>query len=1045
MDKKNRMRFIYAKHRSAAPVDESVMLFESFHGKEISDSPLAMARALLSMPADTLLPGGLKVSELKLYFSTNDIERGSDALKKLGLDTRISPVHIHSEEYAKLLATAGLLVNNSSFPSYIVRREGQKYLQTWHGTPWKTLGRSMKGELASIHNSQHNFIQASHLLFPNDFTREVMMRDYVLDDIYTGKVITHGYPRNSVFCDTEKAAEIKKLCGDGGFSTLAYMPTWRGQDNRNIETGSFVDDTLLQLRAMDAALADDQKLYVNLHPIVQTAIDLSGFTHIFPFPEDVEKYEFINSMDALITDYSSVFFDYSITGKPVILFTYDYDNYASERGMYFGIEELPFARVDTLDALTEMFRTRFYEKISYADDKNYFDRFIQYDTKTAAADLMRYMLTCSADGPYSGEAAGGLKIEDYSFNGEKPRRVVNCREIAGRLDMDIVAKDLGPGDVAVFHQAGFDPKAGDRLKELYDGKFPYVFTTEAVPQTMAESRSASKAVRADVKERNLRRQVGGIKIEKAVDYKLPRIELLKIRTSGSKVFLTMSAGGIGTAKRVALEYRSGIDSVSHDMDFTVSQKGAEDQTVEASMDMSALRRGCLYWDIYVTAEKDGESYDYSIMLSRRMRKRLRRGFYQCELGDYIAFPHISLSRSLAFTLREKSRYDNRATRFKEVAVPVWSIVWSRLNRKRRIWLVFEKFCSAAQDNGYYFFKYCMENLPADRKKDIYYVIDKNTDDYEKLKPYGGQVLQFMSFRHLLYAINARVYVGSDSRKHLYAWRPKPNLISIRMASRPIHFLQHGVTALKRTDGLFGAKGSSPMTHITTTSDYEQHIMDEFWGYSPSNAPVLGFTRWDVLEDKSDPGEKTILVMPTWRAWLEEKPEEDFIASDYFRNYMDMLGSEKLSSCLKENGVKLIFFIHPKFKDYLGRFSSPSENIELVQFGSRPLNDIMMKCQMLVTDYSSVCWDVYYMGKPVIFYQFDYDMYMEVHGSYLDMEHELFGDRYTELDDVIEGIRAGIENGFEESGRAKEMRGKYFKYIDSDNSKRTYEYLRKKGY
>lgn len=1033
MDKKNRMRFTYAKYYTGAPVDKSVILFESFHGKEISDSPLAMARAFLDMPADTLLDNGLKASDMKLYFSTNDLDRDKAKIEDLGLEEYISLVHIHSDEYARLLATAGLLINNSSFPSYIVRREGQKYLQTWHGTPWKTLGRSMKGELVTMHNSQHNFIQASHLLFPNEFTKTAIMHDYVLDDIYTGKVITYGYPRNSVFCDKEKAAEIKKYCGNENFSTLAYMPTWRGQDNRNIETGEYVEDTLIQLRAMDEALADDQKLYVNLHPIVQSDIDLNGFKHIYPFPNDVEKYEFINSMDALITDYSSVFFDYSITGKPVILFTYDYDNYTSERGMYFGIEELPFARVDTLEELSEMFRTKSYEKLSYANDKAYFDKFIKYDTMTAASDLMRYMLTGDE---------GNLKIEDYSFNAEKPRRIVNCKEVPGRLDMDILAKWLGKDDVAVFHQSGFDNKAGERLLDLYDGKFPYVFTTEAVPQTMAESRSGSKTVKADVKERNLRRQIGGLTVSKVVNNKLARAELLKIKTAGSKVTIDIKASGIGEVKAVTLEYRSDLESITHDMDFRVTGSG-DSCIIEASMDMSVMKHGCLYWDIYVMAGDEG--YNYPIMLSRKMRKTLRRGYFQCELGDYIAFPHISLSRSLAFTLREKGLYDDRATRLREVLVPVWSIIWSRLNRKRHIWLVFEKFCSAAQDNGFYFFKWCMENLPADKKKDIYYVIDKNSRDYENVKPYADHVLQFMSFRHLLYAINAKVYVGSDSRKHLYAWRPKPNLISIRMAAKPIHFLQHGVTALKRTDVLFGAKGSSPMTHITTTSDYEQRIMDEFWGYSPANAPVLGFTRWDVLEDKSTPDEKLILVMPTWRAWLEEKPEEDFIASDYFRNYMEMLGDERLNACLKENGVKLVFFIHPKFKDYLGRFSAPSDNIELVQFGSKPLNEIMMKCQMLVTDYSSVCWDVYYMGKPVIFYQFDYDMYMEVHGSYLDMEHELFGDRYTELDDVIEGIRAAIENGFEESDLAKEMRPKYFKYIDSDNSKRTYEYLRKKGY
>ena len=161
--------------------------------------------------------------------------------------------------------------------------------------------------------------------------------------------------------------------------------------------------------------------------------------------------------------------------------------------------------------------------------------------------------------------------------------------------------------------------------------------------------------------------------------------------------------------------------------------------------------------------------------------------------------------------------------------------------------------------------------------------------------------------------------------------------------------------------------------------------------------------------------------------------------------MDMLADKSLADCLSKNNVKLIFFIHPKFKDFLSQFSAASDNIEFVQFGSRPLNEIMMHCSMLVTDYSSVCWDVYYMGKPVVFYQFDYDMYMENHGSYLDMETELFGERYTELPDLIASLERNIENGFRESDKAKEMRPRYFEYIDNENSKRTYEYLKSRGY
>ena len=100
--------------------------------------------------------------------------------------------------------------------------------------------------------------------------------------------------------------------------------------------------------------------------------------------------------------------------------------------------------------------------------------------------------------------------------------------------------------------------------------------------------------------------------------------------------------------------------------------------------------------------------------------------------------------------------------------------------------------------------------------------------------------------------------------------------------------------------------------------------------------------------------------------------------------------------------------------------------------------------MLITDYSSVCWDVYYLGKPVLFYQFDYDMYDQAHGSYLDMEQELFGERYTEYEDLLLGIEKQIKNNFTEEQKYKELRNHYFTYIDNENSKRTYQYISSKS-
>src|SRR5699024_1033613 len=144
--------------------------------------------------------------------------------------------------------------------------------------------------------------------------------------------------------------------------------------------------------------------------------------------------------------------------------------------------------------------------------------------------------------------------------------------------------------------------------------------------------------------------------------------------------------------------------------------------------------------------------------------------------------------------------------------------------------------------------------------------------------------------------------------------------------------------------------------------------------------------------------------------------------------------------LKENNVKLVFYIHPKFKDYLSEFNVSGENLELIPFGTEPLNEIMKKCSMLITDYSSVCWNVYYLAKPVLFYQFDYDVYMQVHGSYLDMEHALFGERYIKYEELIDGIKKYVKNDFEEEKKYAEMRDYYFEYRDNNNSKRTYQYI-----
>ena len=136
-----------------------------------------------------------------------------------------------------------------------------------------------------------------------------------------------------------------------------------------------------------------------------------------------------------------------------------------------------------------------------------------------------------------------------------------------------------------------------------------------------------------------------------------------------------------------------------------------------------------------------------------------------------------------------------------ISRPVW--------RKKRIWVMFEKYCASAQDNGFVFFRYCMENPEVKERKRIFYILDRNSPQWAETEKYRENIIPFMSFRHIFYMLAASLYVASDSRIHGYLWQPKPNLISREINRHKIFFLQHGVLGLKRVEDLFAETAFVP--------------------------------------------------------------------------------------------------------------------------------------------------------------------------------------------------------------------------------------------
>lgn len=370
-----RAKIKYTKYYEKLSIKEQEILIESYSGSSISGNGYQLLLAILEET---------RLDNYKIYVAVQKKAHEEIALylKEKGI-TRPILVETHSKQYVKCLATCKYLINNSTFPSYFIKKDGQIYYNSWHGTPLKTLGRSIASSPNEIGNTQRNFFMADYLLYPNRFTFEHMKEDYMLDNFYKGKYVLSGYPRNGAFYDDAMKQAIREEMEVEEKKVICYMPTWRGTLDSKNNQEQYIN-IMFYLYKIDKALKEDQIMYVKLHNYVSSIIDFRVFKRIKPFPSKYETYEFLSIADCLITDYSSVFFDFANTGKKIILFAYDKKEYLQDRGMYLDMDTLPFPIVESVtDLITELNDLQNYK--SYDD---FVKTYCTYDSNDASKKIV---------------------------------------------------------------------------------------------------------------------------------------------------------------------------------------------------------------------------------------------------------------------------------------------------------------------------------------------------------------------------------------------------------------------------------------------------------------------------------------------------------------------------------------------------------------------------------------------------------------------------------------------------------------------------------
>ncbi|REH90449.1 glycosyltransferase [Staphylococcus felis] len=356
----------YAKLYKNTKVDAKKVLYQVRDGQSMTDSPYAIFKYLL-------------ISKKYKSFKHIWVVDSVDSLKKYKKEYKkwknVDFVIKESREYLEALVSCKYLINNSTFPGYFTKKENQVYINTWHGTPLKFMGLDVKDNLKGSQNTIKNFLAADYLLTPNAHTTKIFKDAFKLNEVFSGKILETGYPRIDLTVNADSKIISKKLSHNINLKDkrkILYCPTWRGEDVNNPLDS--VKDICNEIKILEEKL--DYQILLKVHPFIYSKAKNIDELKKYLVPDSFDANELMSIVDIMITDYSSIFFDYLVTEKPIIFYVPDYEEYKSTRGLYISENELPGPIENTIKGVIDTIKNKKYdcEKIreKYTKFKNEF-------------------------------------------------------------------------------------------------------------------------------------------------------------------------------------------------------------------------------------------------------------------------------------------------------------------------------------------------------------------------------------------------------------------------------------------------------------------------------------------------------------------------------------------------------------------------------------------------------------------------------------------------------------------------------------------------
>lgn len=376
-----RRKNYYKKVYRDIPVDDKLVLFESFLGKQYACSPKAIYEAMRRDP---------RYDEFQFVW----VFRKDNSKRYILGDERTIVVKYNSRKYFRLYARAKYWVTNWRLSSAIIKKEDQICIQTWHGTPLKKIGMDLniEGNATTSQKKGHQMYlndakKYDYFVSPSAFCTKVFASAFGLNLLNkTDILIETGYPRND-FLYRYSQDDIIRIKDELNISqnekVILYAPTWR--DNQHQLGVGYTFDMAEHIKKFLDVMSKEYTIILRLHYLVANQLDVSAYKGRVI---DCSRLDDINQLyvisDMLITDYSSVFFDYANLKRPILFYMYDLKEYESNvRDFYIDLNELPGPIIENEDTLIEQVRDvdewkndfkekydLFNNKYNYLDDEN---------------------------------------------------------------------------------------------------------------------------------------------------------------------------------------------------------------------------------------------------------------------------------------------------------------------------------------------------------------------------------------------------------------------------------------------------------------------------------------------------------------------------------------------------------------------------------------------------------------------------------------------------------------------------------------------------